>query len=177
MLRKSTRTQHHLLIHILADTMSSASSSTVTAHNVNARRHASNTPTQSSHHQAHSRQPHTHSRPSRPGAPPSVVSSELSSSYTPTRAGSLTPTQRGRGAGAGAGVPSSSPRSVTGNSNLDGLGGNENGKGRIPITPAVLRDIFASSRTLIEERTISRVAFFRYVQLNFDLATTCEDVV
>jgi hypothetical protein len=33
---------------------------------------------------------------------------------------------------------------------------------RIPVTPAVLRSIFASSRTPHEERSISRVAFFRY---------------
>ncbi|KAF9226618.1 hypothetical protein BS17DRAFT_677935, partial [Gyrodon lividus] len=34
---------------------------------------------------------------------------------------------------------------------------------RIPVTPAVLRSIFASSRTPHEERSISRVAFFRFV--------------
>ncbi|KAF8897690.1 hypothetical protein BD779DRAFT_1492104 [Infundibulicybe gibba] len=33
---------------------------------------------------------------------------------------------------------------------------------RIPVTPAVLRSIFASSRTPNEERSISRVAFFRF---------------
>ncbi|KAG8759451.1 hypothetical protein FRC14_005932 [Serendipita sp. 396] len=33
---------------------------------------------------------------------------------------------------------------------------------RIPVTPAVLRSIFASSRTIMEERSISRVAFFRF---------------
>ncbi|KAI0797052.1 hypothetical protein C8Q75DRAFT_802706 [Abortiporus biennis] len=33
---------------------------------------------------------------------------------------------------------------------------------RIPVTPAVLRNIFASSRTVLEERSISRVAFFRF---------------
>ncbi|KAJ7044507.1 hypothetical protein C8F04DRAFT_588807 [Mycena alexandri] len=33
---------------------------------------------------------------------------------------------------------------------------------RIPVTPAVLRSIFASSRTPHEERSISRVAFFRF---------------
>ncbi|KAI6105844.1 hypothetical protein F5141DRAFT_1126379, partial [Pisolithus sp. B1] len=31
---------------------------------------------------------------------------------------------------------------------------------RFPVTPAVLRSIFASSRTPYEERSISRVAFF-----------------
>jgi hypothetical protein len=31
------------------------------------------------------------------------------------------------------------------------------------VTPAVLRSIFASSRTVLEERSISRLAFFRYV--------------
>lgn len=31
------------------------------------------------------------------------------------------------------------------------------------VTPAVLRSIFASSRTVLEERSISRIAFFRYV--------------
>ncbi|KIO30198.1 hypothetical protein M407DRAFT_20666 [Tulasnella calospora MUT 4182] len=35
-------------------------------------------------------------------------------------------------------------------------------KGGIPVTPAVLRSIFASSRTSLEERTVSRVAFFRF---------------
>ncbi|KLO14567.1 hypothetical protein SCHPADRAFT_826222 [Schizopora paradoxa] len=34
--------------------------------------------------------------------------------------------------------------------------------GRIPVTPAVLRSIFASSRTEKEERSISRKAFFRF---------------
>ncbi|KAG6821571.1 hypothetical protein H0H93_000080 [Arthromyces matolae] len=33
---------------------------------------------------------------------------------------------------------------------------------RIPVTPAVLRSIFASSRTPNEERSISRLAFFRF---------------
>ncbi|KAI0722636.1 hypothetical protein C8Q76DRAFT_719576 [Earliella scabrosa] len=33
---------------------------------------------------------------------------------------------------------------------------------RIPVTPAVLRSIFASSRTAMEERSMSRVAFFRF---------------
>ncbi|KAJ3525961.1 hypothetical protein NM688_g8323 [Phlebia brevispora] len=33
---------------------------------------------------------------------------------------------------------------------------------RIPVTPAVLRAIFASSRTILEERSLSRVAFFRF---------------
>lgn len=35
--------------------------------------------------------------------------------------------------------------------------------GKIPVTPTVLRSIFASSRTPLEERSISRVAFFRRV--------------
>ncbi|KAK0191114.1 hypothetical protein F5146DRAFT_1047134 [Armillaria mellea] len=34
-------------------------------------------------------------------------------------------------------------------------------KPRIPVTPALLRSIFASSRTPNEERSISRIAFFR----------------
>lgn len=34
---------------------------------------------------------------------------------------------------------------------------------RIPVTPAVLRAIFASSRSPREERSLSRVAFFRWV--------------
>lgn len=38
---------------------------------------------------------------------------------------------------------------------------------RIPVTPAVLRGIFASSRTIFEERSISRAAFFRQVSLIF----------
>ncbi|KAF9268137.1 hypothetical protein L218DRAFT_892901 [Marasmius fiardii PR-910] len=33
---------------------------------------------------------------------------------------------------------------------------------RIPVTPALLRSIFASSRTPLEERSISRAAFFRF---------------
>ncbi|KIL70244.1 hypothetical protein M378DRAFT_67996 [Amanita muscaria Koide BX008] len=33
---------------------------------------------------------------------------------------------------------------------------------RLPVTPAVLRSIFASSRTPHEERSISRIAFFRF---------------
>ncbi|KAF9453020.1 hypothetical protein P691DRAFT_720469 [Macrolepiota fuliginosa MF-IS2] len=37
-----------------------------------------------------------------------------------------------------------------------------NPSSRIPVTPAVLRSIFASSRTPHEERSISRVAFFRF---------------
>ncbi|KAF8737955.1 hypothetical protein AX14_012134 [Amanita brunnescens Koide BX004] len=36
------------------------------------------------------------------------------------------------------------------------------GNSRIPVTPAVLRSIFASSRTPHEERSISRTAFFRF---------------
>jgi len=35
-------------------------------------------------------------------------------------------------------------------------------KSRIPVTPAVLRSIFASSRSPHEERSISRIAFFRF---------------
>ncbi|KAJ4478296.1 hypothetical protein J3R30DRAFT_2884856 [Lentinula aciculospora] len=35
-------------------------------------------------------------------------------------------------------------------------------KSRIPVTPALLRSIFASSRTPLEERSISRLAFFRF---------------
>ncbi|KAI0004940.1 hypothetical protein BJV74DRAFT_971089 [Russula compacta] len=33
---------------------------------------------------------------------------------------------------------------------------------RIPVTPAVLRGIFASSRSPGEERSLSRIAFFRF---------------
>ncbi|KAG6331743.1 hypothetical protein ID866_7346 [Astraeus odoratus] len=33
---------------------------------------------------------------------------------------------------------------------------------RFPVTPALLRSIFSSSRTPYEERSISRVAFFRF---------------
>jgi hypothetical protein len=39
----------------------------------------------------------------------------------------------------------------------------EKKQSRIPVTPAVLRAIFASSRTPGEERSMSRVAFFRCV--------------
>ncbi|KAI0638508.1 hypothetical protein C8Q77DRAFT_1047044 [Trametes polyzona] len=34
-------------------------------------------------------------------------------------------------------------------------------KSRIPVSPAVLRSIFASSRTVLEERSLSRVAVMR----------------
>jgi hypothetical protein len=37
------------------------------------------------------------------------------------------------------------------------------GERRFPVTPVVLREIFASSRTAFEERSLSRVAFFRCV--------------
>ncbi|KAH9966021.1 hypothetical protein BC827DRAFT_1181583 [Russula dissimulans] len=33
---------------------------------------------------------------------------------------------------------------------------------RMPVTPAVLRAIFASSRSPAEERSLSRIAFFRF---------------
>ena len=46
---------------------------------------------------------------------------------------------------------------TTTGSNADGQ------KRQRAVTPAVLRSIFASSRTVLEERSISRVAFFRYV--------------
>ncbi|KIM46392.1 hypothetical protein M413DRAFT_64247 [Hebeloma cylindrosporum] len=39
---------------------------------------------------------------------------------------------------------------------------NLDSKRRIPVTPAVLRSIFASSRSPHEERSISRIAFFRF---------------
>ncbi|EIW82338.1 hypothetical protein CONPUDRAFT_54430 [Coniophora puteana RWD-64-598 SS2] len=42
---------------------------------------------------------------------------------------------------------------------------------RIPVTPAVLRSIFASSRTPHEERSISRIAFFRFA--GFLLSCVC----
>ncbi|KZV72155.1 hypothetical protein PENSPDRAFT_604848 [Peniophora sp. CONT] len=38
----------------------------------------------------------------------------------------------------------------------------EGKRSRIPVTPAVLRAIFASSRSPGEERSMSRVAFFRF---------------
>ncbi|KAI0065898.1 hypothetical protein BV25DRAFT_1821602 [Artomyces pyxidatus] len=44
----------------------------------------------------------------------------------------------------------------------DSLDGTAGGKSRIPVTPAVLRAIFASSRSPGEERGLSRVAFFRF---------------
>ncbi|ESK94417.1 hypothetical protein Moror_8075 [Moniliophthora roreri MCA 2997] len=40
-------------------------------------------------------------------------------------------------------------------------------KSRIPVTPALLRSIFASSRTPLEERSISRAAFFRFAGFIF----------
>ncbi|KAK0490860.1 hypothetical protein IW261DRAFT_45119 [Armillaria novae-zelandiae] len=41
----------------------------------------------------------------------------------------------------------------------------------IPVTPALLRSIFASSRTPNEERSISRIAFFRFT--GFILSCMC----
>lgn len=37
----------------------------------------------------------------------------------------------------------------------------------MPVTPAVLRSIFANSRSPMEERSISRIAFFRSVCQGF----------
>ncbi|RDX53776.1 hypothetical protein K466DRAFT_483981 [Polyporus arcularius HHB13444] len=51
----------------------------------------------------------------------------------------------GAGAPSDAGLPPPSPN-----------------RSRIPVTPAALRSIFASSRTALEERSLSRVAFFRF---------------
>lgn len=120
-------------------TMSSASSSTVTAYN--ARRHRDReVPTQSSHPHPH---PTSHA--------PSISGS--SSSYRPRSPRSVSGTTTPR-PGAG----------FSGGGNGSGLDVN---KRKTPITPAVLRDIFASSRTILEERTISRVAFFRCVALCF----------
>ncbi|KAI0307233.1 hypothetical protein B0F90DRAFT_1807885 [Multifurca ochricompacta] len=50
------------------------------------------------------------------------------------------------GASADGGTPASGPRSTS----------------RIPVTPAVLRAIFSSSRSPGEERSLSRIAFFRF---------------
>ncbi|KAI0251331.1 hypothetical protein BJV78DRAFT_1126621 [Lactifluus subvellereus] len=55
-------------------------------------------------------------------------------------------TSTASGAGVDAGTPSSSPHNTS----------------RIPVTPAVLRSIFASSRSPGEERSLSRIAFFRF---------------
>lgn len=113
--------------------MSSASSSTVTASN--ARRHTATTSTQSSR-AAVARARHS----------PSSVSGNSHSSYrgAPARSDTFSGT--------------ATPRASD-----NGDGGVVNNNNRIPITPTVLRNIFARSRTLFEERTISRVAFFRYV--------------
>ncbi|KAG2042272.1 hypothetical protein BDR03DRAFT_889762 [Suillus americanus] len=46
-----------------------------------------------------------------------------------------------------------------------------NPSSRFPVTPAVLRSIFTSSRTPHEERSISRVAFFRFA--GFLLSCVC----
>ncbi|KAJ7590872.1 hypothetical protein C8J56DRAFT_934102 [Mycena floridula] len=56
-------------------------------------------------------------------------------------------------------MPSSSTPSVRSTSDLQTP---SSPSSRIPVTPAVLRAIFASSRTPHEERSISRVAFFRF---------------
>ncbi|KAH8094909.1 hypothetical protein BXZ70DRAFT_946597 [Cristinia sonorae] len=66
---------------------------------------------------------------------------------------------------------SSTPTVTPGNSRATAAGSSlgrqpapppPNPPSRIPVTPAVLRSIFASSRTILEERSLSRVAFFRY---------------
>ena len=62
-------------------------------------------------------------------------------------------------------MPSSyaASRSDSGRSSYAGkpLSPPSSASGRIPVTPAVLRSIFASSRSAMEERSISRIAFFR----------------
>ncbi|KAI9064853.1 hypothetical protein FKP32DRAFT_1568991 [Trametes sanguinea] len=62
--------------------------------------------------------------------------------------------------------PSSTPRAGgangNGNGNAAGLPPPSPNESRIPVSPAVLRSIFSSSRTALEERSLSRVAFFRF---------------
>ena len=122
-------------------TMSSASSSTVTAYN--ARWHSGSTPTQST------------TRLNTTGRGRGTVSSVAPGEEGAGYAGAV-PTTTRRSPGSYSGTETPRAGSVAGGPH----GGGEPSK-RVPITPAVLRDIFASSRTLIEERTISRVAFFR----------------
>ncbi|CCA70670.1 hypothetical protein PIIN_11855 [Serendipita indica DSM 11827] len=54
------------------------------------------------------------------------------------------------------------PSSRVGGLSSPSSAGSETSNRRIPVTPGVLRSIFASSRTVMEERSISRVAFFRF---------------
>ncbi|KAI0677229.1 hypothetical protein C8Q78DRAFT_77354 [Trametes maxima] len=60
--------------------------------------------------------------------------------------------------------PSGTPSNARGPLNAAGppLPPSSPNRSRIPVTPAVLRSIFASSRTALEERSLSRVAFFRF---------------
>lgn len=139
--------------------MSSASSSTVTAYN--ARRHISTTPTPSSSRAAAARARRS----------PSSVSGDsvVHQSYP----------GRGPGGPAGRGGGNTSPGTTTPRASDNGGHAPGNGdvnnhkKNRMPITPAVLRNIFARSRTLFEERSISRVAFFRCVQISFFKILKC----
>ncbi|KAF8309347.1 hypothetical protein DL93DRAFT_2141509 [Clavulina sp. PMI_390] len=120
--------------------MSSASSSTVTAYN--ARWHSGSTPTQST--------TRLNTTARGRGTASSVAPGEEGAAFT----GASTTARRSPGSYSGTETPRAG--SVAGGP----YGGGEPSK-RVPITPAVLRDIFASSRTLIEERAVSRVAFFR----------------
>jgi len=130
--------------------MSSASSSTVTAYN--ARRHIST-------------QPSSRATAARARHSPSSVSGD-SVVHQPYPG-------RGPGGPAGRGGGSTSPGTTTPHASDNGGHAPGNGdvnnqkKNRMPITPAVLRNIFARSRTLFEERSISRVAFFRCVKISF----------
>jgi hypothetical protein len=135
--------------------MSSASSSTVTAYN--ARRHLSTTPTQSSSRAAAARARRS----------PSSVSGDsvVQQQSYPSR-GPGGPAGRGGNGGGNTSPGTTTPHASDNGGHAPGNGDvNNQKKNRMPITPAVLRNIFARSRTLFEERSISRVAFFRCVQI------------
>ncbi|KAH9977858.1 hypothetical protein BGW80DRAFT_1284538 [Lactifluus volemus] len=56
----------------------------------------------------------------------------------------------------------SASRKTTGTGADEGTPTGPRNTSRIPVTPAVLRSIFASSRSPGEERSLSRIAFFRF---------------
>ncbi|KAI0650418.1 hypothetical protein C8Q79DRAFT_385296 [Trametes meyenii] len=86
-----------------------------------------------------------------------------SSSITPTPSTfHNTPTQTHPNSVYAAYDGSSAPSNARGGPLNAGLPPPSPNQSRIPVTPAVLRSIFASSRTALEERSLSRVAFFRF---------------
>lgn len=152
---------------------STSSSSTLVPSNV--RRHTQTTPTPSTVRNNNSN--NNRNRPRASGGTASVASSssprhasqsqshnrrDRNSSSTQSHSQSHSNSQpRARTVVTAASSPPSPPLTPGTRSPLNDPMNTLDKRNRIPITPAVLRNIFASSRTLLEERTISRVAFFR----------------